>query len=164
MRCGNKWYSSTNALLNKDTLPFDDIESVFYILIYFYNGTLPWKKSIKEYNGTIVDEIISIRNKINPYELCKGFPNEFIQLFQKIINRSEDDQPDYKGIIRVFQTILNDNIKEYKFLNWKLQWISVIESAIENKKKKINDIRTRKVFELFDKNGLIIDKYIETLL
>ena len=30
--------------LDKDTMPFDDIENMLYILIYFINGELPWKK------------------------------------------------------------------------------------------------------------------------
>ena len=163
-RCGNKYYASTNALLNKDTLPFDDIESIFYILIYFYKGELPWKKNIKGFKNITVDEIISIRNKVNPDELCKGFPAEFVQLYQKIINRNENDQPDYECIIQLFQKILNEKIKEIKNSNWKLKWINVIEIAIENKKNKINDARTRQVFELFERNGLILDKYLETLL
>ena len=45
--CGNKAFSSTNALLDKDTMPFDDIKSMFYILIYFINGELPLKKKKK---------------------------------------------------------------------------------------------------------------------
>ena len=35
---GNKNFSSTNALLDNDTRPFDDIETIFYLLIYFLNG------------------------------------------------------------------------------------------------------------------------------
>ena len=33
--CFNKCFSSNNALLEKDLLPYDDIESVFYIMIIF---------------------------------------------------------------------------------------------------------------------------------
>ena len=51
---GNKNFSTTNALLDYDTRPFDDIETIFYLLIYFLNGELPWKKSEKE--GEILEK------------------------------------------------------------------------------------------------------------
>ena len=45
---GNRMFSSSNALLDIDTTPYDDIESTFYILIYFLNGSLPWKSKSSE--------------------------------------------------------------------------------------------------------------------
>ena len=68
---------------------------------------------------------------------------------------------DFNSIEQIFQKFLNDNIKENNNLNWKFKCISVFENTVKN---KINDIRTREVFELFDRNGLLIDKYIEALL
>ena len=40
---GNKNFSSTNGVLDKDVMPYDDIEIIFYILIFLLNGWLPLK-------------------------------------------------------------------------------------------------------------------------
>ena len=72
--------------------------------------------------------------KIIPYELCIGFPIEYIQLYQKIIRINEDDWADYKAFIRIFQNISNDNVNEYKNLNWKLKWIYATGNAVKLKK------------------------------
>ena len=78
--------SSTNALKNKDTLPKDDLESLFYILIYFFNGSLPWYDPETKNKKYSVDEIISIREKIQPSYLCKNFPKEFPDYSKKYRN------------------------------------------------------------------------------
>ena len=58
---GNNCFSSTNALQYHDVDEKDDLISIFYILIYFINGSLPWK--IKNSNGESISkkEIIEIR-------------------------------------------------------------------------------------------------------
>ena len=66
----NKSYSSTNALKDKDVSQIDDIISIFYILIYFYKGNLPWKKKNLRGEKLTVNEIIEIRQNIGLKELC----------------------------------------------------------------------------------------------
>jgi hypothetical protein len=57
---GNRIYSSNNSLLDKDTKPYDDIESVFYIFIYFSMSNLPWKRK-KNGQHLEQEEIVEIR-------------------------------------------------------------------------------------------------------
>ena len=48
---GTLMFASTSALSGLEQYPRDDIESLFYIMIYLKDGTLPWlkyKKKIKE--------------------------------------------------------------------------------------------------------------------
>ena len=46
---GTHSFSSNKALRDMDTYKKDDIISLFYILIYFFRGDLPWKK--RKING-----------------------------------------------------------------------------------------------------------------
>ena len=163
-RCGNRCFSSTNSLLDNDTLPYDDVESLFYILIYFFQGTLPWKFKKKGYKKTTINDIINIRNTIDPYILCKGLPLEFIQLFERVIKRKPDEQPDYKSIIECFNKILNDSNKTLYKDDRKLKWLNLIEEAVQKKKSKKIDDKAKKIFNLFDRYGIIINKYLEIAL
>ena len=67
---GNKCFSSSNALKDKDVRKKDDIISIFYILIYFFCQTLPW--NIKKLNGEHLSksEILEIRNNISIKQIC----------------------------------------------------------------------------------------------
>ena len=124
-RRGNKIFSSNNALLNKDTDYYDDIESIFYILVYFLNGTLPWKKtggSKKEYSS---NDIIQIRLKQEPEKLCYKFPKSFLILYKKIISRCYHERPDYSEILNIFKKIKNDNEKQNGEKTYRFKWLEI---------------------------------------
>ena len=74
---GNKNFSSTNPLLDNDTKPFDDIKSIFYLLIYFLNREVTRKKSKKQGEILKKKKIVEIRKKTNPLNLCNKFPESF---------------------------------------------------------------------------------------
>ena len=160
-RCGNRCFSSTNSLLDKDTLPYDDIESLFYILIYFFQGTLPWKVKKNGHKRLTINDIIDIRKNNDPHELCKGFPFEFIKLYEKIIQRKIDDKPNYEEIIECFNKILNEYIKNSNEDDIKLKWIRVFEEAKGKKRSKRINEKSNQTFCLFDRYGLILNKYLE---
>jgi len=41
---GTPYFASNNQLMKNKVGPKDDLESMFYILIYFLLGSLPWAK------------------------------------------------------------------------------------------------------------------------
>jgi len=43
---GTPYFASNNSLLKHPHGPKDDLESLIYILIYFYYGELPWQRDI----------------------------------------------------------------------------------------------------------------------
>ena len=83
---GNKCFSSTNAISDKDVEKKDDIVSIFYILIYFFNRKLPWSKKISEGRKFSKEEIIEIRKSLSIRKLCKEFPIDFVNLTEQIFN------------------------------------------------------------------------------
>lgn len=85
---GTPLYASNNALLGKGNLSYfdtnseesrrDDIESLVYILIYCYKGTLPWKgelslEFLKSYEAK--SKIIEWRDPDG--ELCQEMDRNF---------------------------------------------------------------------------------------
>ena len=43
---GTPYFASNNQLVRGKLGPKDDVESLIYILIYFYLGSLPWAKQV----------------------------------------------------------------------------------------------------------------------
>ena len=102
---GNKCFSSTNAISDKDVAKKDDIVSIFYILIYFFNRKLPWSKKISENRKYTREEIIEIRKSLSIREPCKEFPTDFINLTEQIFNMPDLGNPDYYYIINELNKI-----------------------------------------------------------
>lgn len=160
-RCGNKVFSSTNALKNKDTLQKDDLESLFYILIYFFNGSLPWYDPEAKNKKYSVDEIICIREKIQPSYLCKNFPKEFSDLFEKIIESNEDSSISYSEIIKVFEKIRDNHKTEEDNIKFKFDWLKYFKIYAENKYNIIDNAQQEKIAELIQNYCLNIKNYMK---
>lgn len=52
---GTPYFASNSALSRVGTGPKDDIESLIYILVYFFNGELPWARDLP----VLKDDIMS---------------------------------------------------------------------------------------------------------
>lgn len=132
---GNKVFSSTKALNDKDIFKKDDIISIFYILIYFSLGTLPWIKKKKNGDNLSKSEVIKIRENNPINDLCKNRPKEFIILFEYILNLPDTADPNYDYIIQTFKYLkLKEEINSKKYKN-KFKWITLFEDAMNNNTK-----------------------------
>ena len=86
--------------MDKDTTYKDNIENIFYILIYFLNGILPWKipkKFKKRYDKR---EILEIRKKISPDKLFSKFPEPFILLYKRVLKANNFEISNYLKIYK----------------------------------------------------------------
>lgn len=142
-------------------MPFDDVESIFYILIYFLNGCLPWEygKNINETNKN--ELIIKIRETIPSSFLCKDFPKDFQELFNEIKNRKNCEKPNYEKIIGTFEKIKKD-IKVIKDVQHnKFKWIEIFQEAINNNSRKISKLKKNEINNLFLKYGLKLKQFLD---
>ncbi|CAK65169.1 unnamed protein product (macronuclear) [Paramecium tetraurelia] len=86
----------------------DDLESLFYVLVYLRNGKLPWsqKSSMKSKDLDIL-QIGQIKTSLfNTMTLSKKFPIEFSKLMSYIDELKYDEMPDYQSIKRLFINML----------------------------------------------------------
>lgn len=100
----------------------DDLESLGYLFVYFYKGSLPWKIKtdfpVLSKNRFVELMKVSITTK----ELCDGMPEEFINYFDHIKSLTFGDIPDYNFLRQLFVNIMNTNnfIYDYNF-DWNNQ-------------------------------------------
>ena len=148
---------------DNDILLFDNLESVFYVLIYFYDGSLPWYKAKNLTHVLNKKEIIEIRKKIIPSELCKNFPKAFIELVEKVLKGKKEDISDYDEIIKNFE-IIRDNCKNKLKGGIKFKWIHIFKCISENE-ESFDDYELKKlmVIKLFKKYDINLNKNIEYL-
>lgn len=74
----------------------DDLESLGYVLIYLYTGTLPWAEDAKgpDCKQSIID-VLKIKNGITPAQLCKGLPACVATFMQLVRTLPSCERPPY---------------------------------------------------------------------
>ena len=106
---GTARYASINALGGCEQSRRDDLESIFYILIYFLKGSLPWQGLKVNKKEDRHKKIYEIKKNIRIKELCSRLPEEF-ELFYNYIRKLQFEQvPDYYYLKILLKNILEKN-------------------------------------------------------
>lgn len=119
---GTVRYAGINSHLGYKLSRRDDLESWFYIIMYFLRGNLPWMghkdKDKQKYHRKIKN--IKMQTKIE--ELAEGYPHEFMLIFTHIKNLKFNEQPDYIYIMSLLKQVA-DNIGSsvYDPYDWEIQ-------------------------------------------
>lgn len=123
---GTARYASRNAHKGIEQSRRDDLESIAYVLIYFFKGSLPWQglKIIEKEEK--YKKIKEIKEKLTPYELCDGLPIEFAKFLEYSQNLQFDEEPNYKYVIDMFKQLYKS--KEYEN-NYLYDWVTVKNNA-----------------------------------
>ena len=111
----------------------DDLESLAYILIYFWKGTLPWVdikgKNKKEKYNKILDKKKDISSK----ELGKDFPIEFAEILDYFKNLGYTEDPDYEICKRKLLKVIQDEKLKFDYI---YDWTTFTNLKDRNKLKK----------------------------
>ena len=147
---GTPNFCSLNAMKGVEQSRRDDLESLCYIIIYFFKGFLPWKGLT---SGSIIERfnnILDMKKSIKISSLCEGLPNEISELFKYVKKLGFSEKPNYNYMKKLFLSILNKNglSNDNKF-----SWIKEINnntnncnssnSNVNNKKSKISRLFKR---------------------
>ena len=116
---GTERYGSINALRGLRQGRKDDLESLCYMLIYFFLGKLPWQ-GIKASNEISKMEMLLDEKKKFKIENYKQIPKDFCNLFKYVKSLKFEQEPKYSIMIRLLQNIRNEN---QCFSNTNLFWI-----------------------------------------
>lgn len=97
---GTARYASIAAHFGKDLGRVDDLWSLFYIVIEFLSGTLPWK-------GKEKDKIGALKEKYTQYGLMAGLPQQLIIFYNHLIGLKYDEKPNYDLISDCFMEMFD---------------------------------------------------------
>ncbi|KAJ3217169.1 Tau-tubulin kinase 2 [Dinochytrium kinnereticum] len=84
---GTARYASVNAHLGMELGRVDDLWSLFYLVVEFLNGQLPWK-------GKEKDRIGELKQKYTAEDLCLGFP-QMLCFHEHLRTLNYLDKPNY---------------------------------------------------------------------
>ncbi|XP_040268314.1 tau-tubulin kinase 2 isoform X1 [Bufo bufo] len=93
---GTVRYASVNAHRNREMGRHDDLWSLFYMLVEFVVGQLPWRK-IKD-----KEQVGSIKERYEHRLMLKHLPPEFHLFLEHISSLDYITKPDYQLLISVF--------------------------------------------------------------
>jgi len=98
---GTARYASVNSHQCKELSPRDDLWSVFYMMVEFATGTLPWR------NQRDRDKVGEIKQKyMTGKKLTEGLPSEFEQFMAYLQTLDYYSKPDYTLIHNLFHGLL----------------------------------------------------------
>lgn len=86
----------------------DDLISFGYMLVYLFNGTLPWLKLLGSPAETL-KMVQEAKATITYGKLCEGLPEEFVEYFEKAIKTSFYQKPNYGHMRGLFEKAMKKN-------------------------------------------------------
>lgn len=103
---GTPRYCSVNALRGVEQSRRDDLESLCYVLLYFFKGKLPWQ-GLKISNRTErFIKINEIKREFKAEMACKGLPKEYEDFYRYVKNLEFEEHPDYYFMKNCFKLII----------------------------------------------------------
>ncbi|XP_037079756.1 uncharacterized protein LOC119100747 [Pollicipes pollicipes] len=110
---GTVRYAAINAHKNKEMGRQDDLWSLFYMMVEFVNGSLPWRK-IKD-----KEQVGIMKEEYNHYQLLKHLPSDFRQFLEHIQSLDYYDKPDYAMLSGLFERCMKRRgVKESDAFDW----------------------------------------------
>ncbi|XP_067272932.1 tau-tubulin kinase 2b [Pseudorasbora parva] len=110
---GTVRYASVNAHKNKEMSRHDDLWSLFYMLVEFRTGQLPWRK-IKD-----KEQVGNMKETYNHRLMLKQLPDEFSIFLDHISNLDYYTKPDYQLLMSVFDNSMKRyNVVENDPYDW----------------------------------------------
>lgn len=100
---GTARYASVRTHSGIEQSRRDDLESLGYVLVYLFNGMLPWQ-GIRVANKK--QKYAKIREKkatITMRELCRDMPSQMMEYFRYVKKLEFDDRPDYSYLRSLFR-------------------------------------------------------------
>ncbi|XP_071378353.1 tau-tubulin kinase 1 [Centroberyx affinis] len=101
---GTVRYASVNAHKNKEMGRHDDLWSLFYMLVEFAVGQLPWRK-IKD-----KEQVGQIKERYDHRMLLKHMPSEFHVFLDHVLALDYYTKPDYQLLMSVFENSMKERI------------------------------------------------------
>ena len=138
---GTPRFCSVNAMRGVEQSRRDDLESLCYLIIYFFKGFLPWQgiKLASKYQR--FNAIAKMKKYIKVESLCEGLPEEIISFCKYTKKLEFAENPNYEYMKNLFFSVLNKNgLKNDN----KFSWIKKRNGGKINNDTKMNNYSSHK--------------------
>ena len=155
---GTARYASCNAHNGLEQSRRDDMESIAYVILYFFKGKLPWQGLKCKDKNEKYAKIKEMKMNTTPEKLCEGFPNEFAKYLTMVKKLGFEEEPAYKEYIQMFNNLFKSKDFEMDYL---YDWVTVKNNT--NVLKDASLIRSQEYSKQEDskKNNEAIDSTIQ---
>jgi hypothetical protein len=99
-------FASLNSISKHSHSRRDDLQSLFYIMIFLLNGTLPWTdfgKKFKEMNFSFDDYLKERLKMVYQMESIDMCPVSLRPIFRKVMLLGFKDVPPYEEVIQILK-------------------------------------------------------------
>lgn len=138
---GTMRYISMNTHQGYEQGKRDDLESLFYIIIYFMKGELPWQNIKCKSKGEKYTKIFEIKKKVtDSKEIVDGLPEEMKKILEYILGLNFFEKPNYSNINKAIEIILAKlNLSNDLQFDWYyLDFLNFLSISINNDSDKEN--------------------------
>lgn len=157
---GTVRYASVNAHLGRWLSRRDDLESLGYMLLYLYNGSLPWQG----YSGDDKNmQVCETKGRLTVDNMCRGAP-EVLQYFLAYVRQMKfEESPDYEYLLLLCSDG-NKGIREVKKLLAAQDKEKDGHSSATpvGSKRKMRDIDLDEDAPVVKKHKIVVPKRIKT--
>ena len=126
---GTPRYCSINALRGAEQSRRDDLESLFYVIMYFFRGNLPWQNLRIKSREQRFNKINEIKKNCDYKLLCKNLPQELYHLGIYIKHLKFEETPNYIFMKKCFYSILE---QIYEKNDNKFSWLNRFNNSNNN--------------------------------
>ena len=134
---GTAKYTSLNTHKGFEQSRRDDLESLAYIIIYFFYGQLPWSNIKVKTKEEVFQKVYEIKSNYKDLEEYKNLPNELSDLIDYCTNLEYEEKPNYFFIKTLAERMIgrsnNEELFDWQNIEFMIKPIFMI---IESKKKK----------------------------
>ena len=119
---GTARYASCNAHNGLEQSRRDDMESIAYVILYFFRKKLPWQGLKCKDKNEKHAKIKELKMSITPEKLFEGIPKEFADYLTMVKKLGFEDEPAYKTHIQMFNKLFK--AKEFE-MDYIYDWVTV---------------------------------------
>ena len=119
---GTARYASCNAHNGLEQSRRDDMESIAYVILYFFRKKLPWQGLKCKDKNEKHTKIKELKMSITPEKLFEGIPKEFADYLTMVKKLGFEDEPAYKSYIQMFNKLFK--AKEFE-MDYIYDWVTV---------------------------------------
>eukprot|EP01029_Cantina_marsupialis_P005967 TRINITY_DN1649_c0_g1_i1.p1 TRINITY_DN1649_c0_g1~~TRINITY_DN1649_c0_g1_i1.p1 ORF type:complete len:765 (+),score=193.33 TRINITY_DN1649_c0_g1_i1:151-2445(+) len=139
---GTARYASINAHLGIESSRRDDLESIGYVLIYFFKGELPWQGLPGKTKSEKYGNICQTKQDYPIKELCRGLPDEIKEYMEYCRDLKFTETPDYEYIYLLFEEALKNYPPEGRdYFDWTIIKRAKLKKKGREKQKDREDRR-----------------------